>query len=125
MTPDESPRHVLYVDDYEPMCELASEALQRAGFAVTTCSDAATALAATAAPARFDAAVVEIDLPGMRGDVLARRLADTVAIPIVLVSGAVNSTLRAQAEAVGAEALLHKTRLYDELPHLVRALLFR
>jgi CheY-like chemotaxis protein len=123
MNTDESARHVLYVDDYEPMCEIASEALERAGFAVTTCSDADAALAAAAKQPRVDIAVVDLDLPGMRGDELARRLASD--IPVVLVSGEVDAALRAQAEAAGAGALLYKGRLYDELPHLVRALLLR
>jgi len=68
-----SARRALVVDDNELNVELASFLLEADGWAVATASDAAGALAQVAS-ARPDLILMDIQLPGMDGLALTRRL---------------------------------------------------
>ena len=64
---------VLVVDDNRDAADSMSDLLARAGFAVETCYDGRSAVAA-AGRARPDACVLDINMPGMDGYTLARQL---------------------------------------------------
>lgn len=116
--------HVLYVDDYAPMCEIVTESLEEEGFRVTACRDGRAALATIAAPGQaFDIAVVDYNMPGMQGDELTRRMLELAQLPVVIVSGNVDARVRELATAAGARAVIDKSALYSGLAGLLRRLL--
>jgi CheY-like chemotaxis protein len=67
---------VLVVDDDEGIRQFALRALGSGGYEVMTASDGPDALRLVAAQPRFDLFVIDVMMPGMRGDELARRLHD-------------------------------------------------
>ena len=67
---------VLVVDDDEGIRHFTLKALGRAGYDVVTACDGPDALRLVAAQPRFDLFVIDVMMPGMRGDELARRLHD-------------------------------------------------
>jgi CheY-like chemotaxis protein len=113
--------HVLYVDDYEPMCELVAELLGDEGFQVTVMSDAAAALQACAAPRAFDVAVVDYNMPQFDGEAFARSVA-AGGLPVILVSGQVDPERQALAKAAGALAMVDKRVMLQDLPGMLQSL---
>jgi CheY-like chemotaxis protein len=73
------PLRVLVVDDDEGIRNFAERALGRAGYEVVTAPDGLKALRlidSQPVQSRFDLFVLDVMMPGMRGDELARRLHD-------------------------------------------------
>jgi CheY-like chemotaxis protein len=67
---------VLVVDDDEGIRHFAARALARGGYEVVTACDGPDAIRIVDAQRRFDLFVIDVMMPGMRGDELARRLHD-------------------------------------------------
>ena len=67
---------VLVVDDDEGIRRFAARALGHAGYQAVTASDGSEAIRLVEAEPRFDLFVIDVMMPGMRGDELARRLHD-------------------------------------------------
>jgi two-component system cell cycle sensor histidine kinase/response regulator CckA len=67
---------VLVVDDDEGIRRFAARALEHAGYQVVTASDGSEAIRLVEEEPRFDLFVIDVMMPGMRGDELARRLHD-------------------------------------------------
>jgi two-component system cell cycle response regulator CpdR len=88
-----SATRILVVDDDETIRRLVRRLLEGHGFDVLTSGDGAAALAATrvamTAPGKpIDVVLTDIDMPGMNGYELGRRLALTwPALPVVYMSG--------------------------------------
>ncbi len=118
-------RHVLYVDDYEAMCELAWESLTDRGYRVTCYMDPVEALAAVKAhPQAFDIVVVDFNMPRRSGIDMARALGGINAhLPVVIISGYVDSALELRAHEAGARALVDKSHNLDQLGDTVGRLL--
>jgi CheY-like chemotaxis protein len=70
------PKRVLVVDDDEGIRQFAERALTSDGYEVATAGDGPEALRLVEAQPRFDLFVLDVVMPGMRGDELARRLHD-------------------------------------------------
>src|SRR5215471_7700624 len=70
------PLRVLVVDDDDGIRNFASRALARGGYEVVTAPDGPTALRVIDSQPKFDLFVLDVMMPGMRGDELARRLHD-------------------------------------------------
>jgi len=68
------PLRLLVVDDEESIRTFAQRALQEAGYEVAAAADGPDALAIVEQQAPFDLFLIDIVLPQMRGDELARRL---------------------------------------------------
>jgi len=68
------PVRVLVVDDEAAILTFAARVLQDAGYATAVASDGSEALRMADEPQPFDLFVVDVNMPGMRGDELARRL---------------------------------------------------
>jgi DNA-binding response OmpR family regulator len=78
---------LLVVEDEEVIGLSLRDSLDEAGFAVQLFSDAAAVLA-TIERITIDAAIIDVGLPGMRGDDLARHCrARLPALPIILATG--------------------------------------
>lgn len=67
---------VLVVDDDEGIRNFAARALTRGGYEVLTARDGPDAMRLVDSQPRFDLYVIDVMMPGMRGDELARRLHD-------------------------------------------------
>jgi CheY-like chemotaxis protein len=118
-------KHVVYVDDYRGMRELVNEILPDAGFRVTCFDNGIAAL-------RFiqthlhecDAVVSDYKLPDINGiDLLAHLKELAPELPVVLMSGYLDDTLRQRAFAIGAAQVLSKSGEVEELCLALRELL--
>ncbi len=80
---------LLIVDDEKPVRESMARMLRLQGHQVQTCCDGIEALAALLQPdARFDAAIVDITMPGMSGIQVVKRVKEvSPTFPMVLCSG--------------------------------------
>ena len=77
---------ILIVEDDRSMATFLQRGLERRGFGVVTCGDAATALEATAAR-DFDVIVTDLNMPGMSGVELCERVvANRPDVPVLLIT---------------------------------------
>jgi CheY-like chemotaxis protein len=86
---DSAARHILIVDDDAALLKVMDNYLSRLGYRVDACRSATEAWALIEAGASpYTRALVDLNMPGMRGEELARRILDSNAsIRLVLVSG--------------------------------------
>src|SRR5262245_62846464 len=106
---------VLVVDDDRDARELIGMVLGQAGYAVDVAEHGFEALA-VAAERRPDLVLTDLQMPGMNGIELIRRLhAVDGGVPVVLTTGAETRDLCTAAEAYGAVACLTKPINLDEL----------
>ena len=120
-----SGQHVLYIDDDDIMIAMVDALLQRAGFRVTTCQDAALALHDVGQrPFDYDLVVTDFNMPRLSGIEVAYALASIRRdLPVVISSGYLSEELRSEARRAGVRALLQKENTLEELGALVRRLL--
>lgn len=79
---------ILLVDDEESVRRVTRRALERSGYAVVDAASGREALALAEEHARFDAALLDLTMPGMNGRELASLLRERApAMPVVLMSG--------------------------------------
>ena len=110
---------ILVVDDEESLVRLAEEVLAALGYEPVGCVGAQEALRVwRASPARFDAVVSDAVMPDMSGtELIAEFKRERPELPAILLSGYGGAALQAQAQAVGAEAVLGKPLATAELAH--------
>jgi two-component system response regulator RegA len=86
---DSAAGHILIVDDDDALLKVMGAYLSRLGYRVDACRNAAEAWALVQAnPRMYVGALVDLNMPGMRGEELARRILDLNAvIRLVVVSG--------------------------------------
>jgi DNA-binding response OmpR family regulator len=109
---------VLVADDSRPFAEMVRATLEDAGYEVVT---AYSGLAAVAAGEKHDvsAAVLDVLMPGMSGDLVAHRLRQShPGLPVLLMTGA-DSAFAATAGV----PVLRKPFPHEELVAAVRRLL--
>jgi FixJ family two-component response regulator len=104
--------HVAVVDDDESVCRALARLLRSAGMASELFSTGDALLAAFDAPrgerrTRPDCIVLDVQMPGIGGLDVQRRLAGT-GVPIVFVTAHDDPAVREQALDAGACAYLHK-----------------
>jgi two-component system, cell cycle sensor histidine kinase and response regulator CckA len=120
-----SVKHIVYIDDYKEMRELASEVLADAGFRISSFERASEVLNLLGAgKLDCDALVSDyklIDLTGI--DLLRQVKALRPELPVIIVSGYVDAALRSQAQASGAEMVLSKSDDFNELCIALRHIL--
>jgi two-component system C4-dicarboxylate transport response regulator DctD len=80
---------ILIVDDDAVLLKVMEAYLSRLGYLVDACSSAAQALALLeAGPSLYTGALVDLNMPGMRGEELVYRILDwNASIRLVVVSG--------------------------------------
>jgi PAS domain S-box-containing protein len=110
-------KHVMYVDDYDVMCDLVSEVLDAAGYRVTVYHRGEAALAdLRATPELFDLIITDQNMPGMAGTELARQARMIrAALPVVISSGYISEELRVKAQEEGVLEVIDKTRSVEQL----------
>jgi len=95
-----SPR-ILVVDDSAEIVAMLSDALARHGFVIDSAGSSEEALA-RAAEAVYDAAVVDLVMPGQDGAALASALRQRIqGLPVALMTGYARSPLIASARKAG------------------------
>ena len=103
------PFYVAVVDDDDNFCRSLGRLLRAAGMQSITYASAEAFLADTKHP-RFDCLVLDVNLGGMSGIELGRRLVDEGRYaPFICVTGDDEPGARADAEAAGCSAFLRKT----------------
>ena len=118
-------KHVVCVDDDEPMLLMLERWLQRRGYRVSAFADPLAALAAfRAAPKGVDIVVTDFNMPGLSGLALAEALtALRPDLPIVLSSGYVSDELLRDARRCGVSDVICKENTIDQLDALLQRLL--
>jgi len=125
-------RRVLIVDDSDIVLEVSRAALEQAGCEVHTMLWFSAGLATATALAesltheeRPDLVLIDINMPGMSGEELARLLRETwgLAVPILLYSDLAESELEACARRAGADGWVSKDWGTDGLVKRVGELL--
>ena len=129
MSADSRPR-VLCVDDNRDAADSEAELLRLAGFNPRACYDGSTALA-VAREFAPDVVLLDLHMPGMDGDELARRLTEEAAGRpqlLVAVTAMSNDESHRRTEAAGCTMHLVKPvdphdllRIVDELWRLLNA----
>lgn len=77
-----------------------------------------------AAPDRFDLVVADFNMPEMSGIGVARQIAlIRPGLPVLICSGYIDASLRAQADAVGVRALVHKETSAETLVATIQRVL--
>jgi DNA-binding response OmpR family regulator len=111
---------VLLVEDEELVALFVQLSLEDFGFTVEFCARAADAIAALE-ERRFDLAILDVGLPDMRGDELARRARALHAdLPIILASGMRLDEVASSMEADPLVQFLGKPFDVGELLRVVR-----
>jgi two-component system phosphate regulon response regulator OmpR len=120
----ESATHVLVVDDDASLRELLAGYLQREGFVVSGVPDGAAMFDWLAREAA-DIIILDLMLPGEDGLSLARRLRQSMQIPIIMLSARGDEVDRIVGLEVGADDYLPKPFNPRELLARIRAVLRR
>lgn len=120
-------KRVLVIDDDDLVRELLCSTLQDAGFHTF---DLPSPIGATRliVDQRVDAVVVDIMMPAMRGDRLAKLLRGNPrfdGLGVVLVSGDASVELDGLAKEVGADSIVDKRSVREELVTAVRSAIRR
>jgi PAS domain S-box-containing protein len=119
--------NVLVVDDEKTVADVASRMLERLGYRVRTHSDPSLALAfCTREPDWCDLVLTDMTMPGMTGEVLARRLRGIRPdLKIILCSGYADQARPAaeRLEAAGIRRFMMKPFSLDTLSSTVREVL--
>lgn len=112
---------VLVVDDHLLVAETVVSALAvEQGFRVDTAPDVETALAAVERAGRYDAVLLDYDVPGMDALVGLRRLIEANGGRVALFSGVINWVMVERAIDQGAAGFIPKTLPLKTLGHAVR-----
>jgi DNA-binding response OmpR family regulator len=115
---------VLVVEDERKLRDLIRSYLERAGFAVLSTGSGAEAItmAATAAP---DLVVLDLGLPDVAGETVARELRESSAIPILILTAKAGEEDRIRGLELGADDYVTKPFSPRELVLRVQAILRR
>ena len=118
------PPHIVALDDDPSIRELVAEYLTQNELRVTTVASGAE-LAAVIAREAIDLVILDLRLPGEDGMQIARKLRETSAIPILMLTGLAEEADRVMGLELGADDYLTKPFSPRELLARIRALLRR
>jgi two-component system response regulator MtrA len=115
---------VLFVEDDRSIRQVATLALEEAGFQVTTCPDGEQALALYA-PERFDVVLLDVMLPGRSGFDVCREIRREQTTPIVMLTARTSTIDIVTGLELGADDYVAKPFQPPELVARIRAVLRR
>jgi CheY-like chemotaxis protein len=115
---------VLIVDDDPDMCRLLAAFLRMRGYETLSASDGAEGLALVAR-ALPDAVITDVNMPGMDGIEMIRRLrsSDFPSLPVLIYSALDGDAVFHQARRAGAQVVLRKPAALREILGAVERLL--
>jgi two-component system cell cycle sensor histidine kinase/response regulator CckA len=104
------PRKLLLAEDEEPVSRIVTALLRREGHTVVLATDGHNAWQQlSAAPAEFDAVIMDLNMPGLSGMELARRArALPYDRPLVVMSGRVTEDERIELACLRIDAIINK-----------------
>lgn len=123
MTKDEGQR-ILLVDDDEELCELVADYLSVEGFKVECAHDGASGAERMLAGG-YDLAILDVMLPKMNGFDVLRKVRESSAIPVLMLTARGDDMERIVGLEIGADDYLPKPFNPRELVARLRAILRR
>lgn len=114
----------LLIDDDVEQASLLAKYLEFEGFEVTTAHDGASGMNA-ALTGRFDIAVLDVMMPGQNGIDTLRRIRNSSALPIIMLTARSDETDRVISLELGADDYVLKPCTPRELTARIRAILRR
>ena len=120
-------KNILLVEDDQKIALAIGMSLKAMGYSLATASDAVSAVA-QARKSNPDVVVLDINLPGGDGFVVAERLqnlAQTAAAPIIFITASKQEHLRERAMAMGATCFLEKPFGVTELADAIESVYAR
>ncbi|GAB6146741.1 hybrid sensor histidine kinase/response regulator [Desulfocicer niacini] len=116
---------ILMVDDEPAILAVSQELLEKRGYKVNTCLSSTQALDFFKSdPHAFDLVITDMTMPGMTGDMLARKIIEIRQdISIILCTGYSNKITRHRARELGIKAFLHKPVEVSQLAGTIRSVL--
>ena len=109
---------VLVVDDDQVVSHLVTSLLREKGHKVLTAFDAVQGLMQAKREPAVDAIVLDINMPGGSGEETLKKIkmsTRTSGIPIIILSGSIDSQGQERVRSLGAEAVLSKPLVPEEL----------
>jgi DNA-binding response OmpR family regulator len=109
--PKVTARRILVVDDDPVIRELTAAVLKAQGFAVVEAADGEAGFAIATVGDAFDLAVCDIDMPGISGGELLRRLRAhhaTARLPVIIQTGSSSHELEVNLIDAGADDYVRK-----------------
>ena len=108
-------KKILVVDDNEQILRIYRRILSKEGFDVHTAKDAEKALGLI--NDSFNLVISDFEMPGMNGAALCREIKKRFneRIPVIIVSGMIDSARMIQIKKSGADDVLDKTSGIDSL----------
>lgn len=117
-------RRVLVVDDEEGVRGVVARVLEKAGFQVVEAEDGPGALALLQAQAGgFAAAVVDVSMPGLRGDVVVHAMRQAAPLMRVVLMSGYREDEAIPEGRTRPDAFLRKPFLPDDLRRVMRTVL--
>ena len=118
--PKGRPPRILVVDDDPEIATMLSRSLTRRGFAIETTASADEALARVA-NTTYEAALLDLVMPGQDGAALATQLrAKIPGLPVALLTGYTHSPLLAAAERQGVAVFIKPVVIQEIVEYLER-----
>jgi CheY-like chemotaxis protein len=116
---------ILFVDDEAIQVDVNQQMLSRLGYQVAAFSDSLAAYDHfRRAPEAFDLVITDMTMPGMTGDILARRILEQRPdLPVILCTGYSETMTREKAEAIGIRGFVLKPVILRELDKILRQVL--
>jgi CheY-like chemotaxis protein len=109
---------VLVVDDDRVVSHLVTSLLREKGHKVLTAFDAVQGLMQAKRTPPVDAIVLDINMPGGSGEDTLKKIkmsTHTSNIPVIILSGSIDSQGQERVRSLGAEAVLSKPLVPEEL----------
>ena len=109
---------VLVVDDDKVHSHLVAGVLRGKAYKVQNAFDAVQGLMLAMRTPRFDAIVLDMSMPGGSGEDLLMKLkrsSKTSGIPVIILSGSIDPAGQARARELGADAVLSKPLVPEDL----------
>ena len=109
---------VLIVDDDRVLSHLVASLLRGKGYKAIPAFDAIQAMMLAMQRPSVDAIVLDVNMPGGSGEETLKKLkrsTRTATIPVIILSGSIDSEGQERVRALGADAVLSKPLVPEEL----------
>ncbi len=117
---------VLVAEDDRVLSHLVASLLRSKGYKVLTAYDAVQVMMHAMRPPTVSAIVLDVNMPGGSGEETLRKLkmsSRTAQVPVVILSGSIDADGQERVRALGADVVLSKPlvpdELYDALENLI------
>jgi len=117
--------HVLFIDDEQPLIDVAKRMLMSLGYKITTRTNSLDALDAFRLnPGEFDLVITDMTMPHLAGDKLAEEiLRIRPTIPVILCTGFSDLITKERIKSLGVRQILQKPLIRHEFALAIRKVL--